>query len=850
MENRKFKVSGMTCAACSARVERAVSSLRGVDSCQVNLLLGAMSVSGEVSDGEIISAVRAAGYGIQRSNISAVGSDDDGYIEEQRRARRGVTVRLIGSSVLLLLLMYVSMGHNMWSFPLPALFVENPLVLGLIQLILSASILVINRVFFINGAGAILKLAPNMDSLVALGSGASFVYSVCLLFLMADASVKGDSVRAMELLHGLYFEAAAMILVLITVGKLLEAVAKGRTTNAIKELMLLAPKRVTVEREGKEAVIPSSALTVGDIMILRRGESAAADGVVVFGNGSIDEAMLTGEPLPVDKAEGSGIYSGTTLLSGYLKIKAERVGEETALSEILRTVKDAASGKAPVAKVADRVSGFFVPAVMAIAILTAAVWLILGAEIGFALSRGVSVLVVSCPCALGLATPVAIMVGSGVGARHGILFKTASALEMTGRIKTVVLDKTGTITDGKPSVNRIYPLSENEDEVAALASAIEKMSEHPLGAAIVAYANERGLCDRYCAQDFSAQLGGVSAKIGDSRVVCGSLGFVRNMIGEARAKEISATVEELSSKGNTPLILCRENTALGIISISDSIKPESRDAVAALHRMGVRTVMLTGDNEGCASAVAAEIGIDEYIAGAFPRDKAEAVKKFSLESEVLMVGDGINDAPALTSAQVGMAIGAGANIAIDSADAVLVGGRLTGVVDAIRLGRRTLKNIYLNLFWAFCYNIVGIPLAAGVFEGLLGWSLSPMFGALAMSLSSFLVVSSSLSINLFRPMRADSLTESKVNNNIQNTSKSDKTGKGNDKMEKVMILNINGMMCPHCSSRVREALEKIDGVAYADVSHERGDAAIHLDKEVDLEVLVACVENAGYKIVG
>ena len=859
----------MTCAACSARVERAVGALEGVDSCEVNLLLGTMSVTGEAQDSEIISAVVKAGYGIkdaafaQGGEPTDKGKDEEEYLREQRRNRHRFAIRLISSATLLLFLMYVSMGHVMWGFPLPQLFASNPVGIGLLQLVISSIILVINKHFFINGVRGIVNRAPNMDTLVALGSGASFIYSLAALFAMTVSVAEGDSEGAMALLHGLYFESAAMILVLITVGKLLEAIAKGRTTSAIRELMLLTPPEATVERDGAEVRIPTAELKVGDIMIVRQGENISADGEVVFGEGSINEAMLTGESLPVDRSVGAEVFGGTTLLSGYLKVRVLKVGEDTALSEIVRMVKDASGSKAPVAKIADKVSGIFVPAVMTVAIITAAVWLLLGAEVGYALSRGVSVLVISCPCALGLATPVAIMVGSGVGARCGLLFKNATALEMTGRIRTVVLDKTGTVTEGKPYVSAVMAESVTAEELVARAAALEKMSEHPLARAIVEDAENHELLDRYEAEDFSATPGGVSGLIEGKRYFCGNLSFTeKNLSGEV-PRELCRYVEDFSSFAQTPLILSDGEEILGIISLADKVKADSAPAVRSLRKMGLRVVMLTGDNERCAASVASRVGIEEYRAEVLPKDKADIVRELQAEGRVCMVGDGINDAPALTTADVGMAIGAGAHIAIDAADVVLAGGELTGVLDAIRLGRRTLKNIYLNLFWAFCYNIVGIPLAAGAFTSLLGWSLSPMFGALAMSLSSFLVVTSSLSINLFSPTRYKKTKENSkenVNNSLNNSDKeelkddtdafeNDNNEEENNTMEFEFTIRIEGMMCPHCSGRVKAVLEGFDYVKSADVSHERGDATVIATEGYDIDELEAAIENAGYKVI-
>ena len=739
----RFEVSGMSCAACSARVEKAVKGVSGVESCSVNLLTGDMSVTGTADEGAIISAVKAAGYGAR-----VKGSAPEAKVSEPEKIENPVIKRLIASAIILLPLMYVSMGHTMWGWWLPSVLSENCVGLGILQMLLSLTVMIINKAFFINGIKGLLRGAPNMDTLVALGSGASFIYSVAMLFSMSAAAVRGDITAAHGYLHEFYFESAAMILVLITVGKTLEAMAKGKTTSAIRGLMDLTPKTATVIRDGKEAVIPTEELYVGDVFVLRPGDSIPADAVVIEGESAVNESALTGESVPVDKKAGDRVSSATVNLSGYLKCRATEVGEDTAIAAVIRLVNDAVSTKAPIAKIADKVSGIFVPAVMGIALITAAAWLLWGAEFGFALARGISVLVISCPCALGLATPVAIMVGSGIGAREGILFKTAESLELCGRAKCVVFDKTGTVTRGTPEVTDVLPYGEyKEAELIALASGIEVFSEHPLALAVREYADKMGMTPREVT-DFTALSGsGVKGVCDGRELLGGSLEFI-NGIYDVN-EEIKETAKRLRDGGKTPLIFTLGGELVGAIAVADSIKNDAKAAVTELREMGVKVVMLTGDNERTAKAIAKAAGIDEVIADVKPDGKEAVIRALSKEQKTVMVGDGINDAPALTRADVGIAMARGTDIAIESADVVLVGDRLSGVPTAIRLGRKVLKNIKENLFWAFFYNAAGIPLAAGAFISLLGWQLNPMFGAAAMSLSSFCVVTNALRLYLF-----------------------------------------------------------------------------------------------------
>jgi len=827
----RYEVTGMSCAACSARVEKAVSAVDGVQSCSVNLLTNSMNVDGTASREAIVAAVVAAGYGASPKSESRESASSAPRSALRDTETPLMKKRLIASLAFLTVLMYISMGHVMWGFPLPRVLAENPLAIGLLQMLLAASVMVINQKFFINGCKGVLHGAPNMDTLVALGSGASFVYSVYVLFGMTAAQTGGDPELLAHGLHDLYFESAAMILTLITVGKMLEARAKGKTTDALAGLMALAPKTATVLRDGEEVTVPVEAVHRGDIFIVRPGEHIPVDGTVLEGRSAVNESALTGESIPVDKEAGACVTSGTTNESGFLKCEATRVGEDTTLSQIVRMVSDASATKAPIAKIADKVSGVFVPTVIAIALVATAIWLIAGESVGFALSMGISVLVISCPCALGLATPVAIMVGTGKGARNGILFKTAAALEETGRIKTVVLDKTGTVTCGTPKAVAVIP-SENvsQDELLSLAYSLEKNSEHPLARAIREKAEECGV-QAMPVEDFSVFPGnGLTARCAEGTLFGGSLAFI-----ETKA-EISASVREraqaLSDEGKTPLFFAKNGSLIGVIAVADVIREDSPEAIRELHEMGIRVVMLTGDNERTAAAIAREVGADEVIAGVLPDGKEEVIRGLCEKGKVAMVGDGINDAPALTRADVGIAIGAGTDIAIDAADVVLMKSRLSDVPAAIRLGRATLRNIHENLFWAFFYNAVSIPLAAGAWYPLWQIKLSPMFGAAAMSLSSFCVVSNALRLNFKK---------------IRKTEKQDHIIKTEEnKMEKTM--KIKGMMCKHCEARVKNCLEALPEVSEAVVSHKKGTAKLTLSAEIADEVLKKTVEDQGYPV--
>ncbi len=819
-----YQVSGMSCAACSARVEKAVSGLDGVRSCNVSLLTNTMSVDSDLPDEVIIGAVEGAGYSARLTDSMDPVSKREGDTLADRETLV-LKRRLVSSLVFLALLMYISMGHTMWSLPVPSALAENPAAIGALQLVLTVTVMVINRRFFINGFKGIINLAPNMDTLVSLGSAAAFIYSVCVLFTLTDVQLDGNVGAAAEHLHELYFESAAMILTLITVGKMLEARAKGKTTDALKGLIDLAPKLANVIRDGKEMTLPADTVKTDDIFVVRPGESIPVDGVVIEGESAVNESALTGESVPVDKTVGDTVSAATVNQSGFLKCRATRVGEDTALAQIIKAVSDAAATKAPIARLADKVSGIFVPAVIIIAIITTAVWLVLGKDVGFALARGISVLVISCPCALGLATPVSIMVGSGVGAKYGILFKTAAALEEAGRINTVALDKTGTVTLGEPQVTDVIPFGEiTRDELVKLAYSLEIMSEHPLARAVVDFAKENNV-SAIELDSFKAVTGsGVTAEL-SGKTLCG--GNMRLISGVAEIDgEVADAVTELSDSGKTPLIFALENKVIGIIAVADTVKSDAAEAVKALKTMGVKVVMLTGDNERTARTVAESVGIDEVVAGVLPDGKAAEIEKLKKHGRVAMVGDGINDSPALTAANVGIAIGAGADIAIDSADVVLMKNDPSDIAKAIRLGRKTLKNIKENLFWAFIYNVIGIPVAAGALI-VLGITLNPMLGAAAMSLSSFCVVSNSLRLNLI------SLNQNKT-----------------EKRKKMEItLKIEGMMCTHCSGRVKKVLEEQSGVISADVSHEKGTAVVKTDGSVTAEKLAALVEEQGYKVI-
>ena len=855
---KQYIVTGMSCAVCSSRVEKAVSKVEGVENCSVSLLTNSMGVEGTASDEAVIKAVEDAGYGASlktshtasdKSGTSQKSGSQGMYAAQEDMLKDRVTPvlkkRLITSVGFLIVLMYISMGHMMWGWPLPSILEGNHVAMGLIQMLLTIIIMVINQKFFISGFKGLLHKAPNMDTLVALGSGAAFVYSTYALFAMTDAQVRMDMDGVMHYMHEFYFESAAMILTLITVGKMLEAHSKGKTTDAIKSLMKLAPKTANIIRDGSELNVPVENVKKGDIFIVRPGENIPVDGIVVEGSSAVNEAALTGESIPVDKSAGDNVSAATLNQSGFLKCEASRVGEDTTLSQIIQMVSDAAATKAPIAKIADRVSGVFVPAVITIALITIAVWLIAGQSVGFALARGISVLVISCPCALGLATPVAIMVGNGMGAKNGMMFKTASSLEETGKIDIVALDKTGTITSGEPKVTDIICADGfGKNDLLENAYSIEMLSEHPLAKAVTGYVkdNKRDIFNKkYNITEFQALAGnGLSGINGEDKITGGSLKFMSNTVNVP--KEMDKKAQELAEQGKTPLLFAKNDKLLGIIAVADVIKEESGQAVKELHDMGVRVVMLTGDNERTAKAIGRQAGVNEVIAGVLPDGKEAVIRKLKESGKVAMVGDGINDAPALTRADIGIAIGAGTDIAIDAADIVLMKSRLTDVSAAIRLSRATLRNIHENLFWAFFYNIIGIPLAAGVWIPLFGWTLNPMFGAAAMSLSSFCVVTNALRLNLFKVYDAshDRKRVKKHDNN--------KNSKGEKNMEKT--LNIEGMMCGHCEARVKKALEALAQVDEAVVSHESGTAVVKLNVDVDNAVLKEAVEAQDYKVTG
>lgn len=852
----KYIVTGMSCAACQARVEKAVNSLEGVTECSVSLLTNSMGVSGTASPEKVIAAVRKAGYDASLKNkssnedkhmandgLNGNGDEDDDYGDmlADRESPKMVR-RLIWSLIFLIPLMYVSMGHMMWNWPLPSFLEGNHVAMGIYELLLTGLVMVINQKFFVNGFKGLINRAPNMDTLVALGSMASFVYSVYALFAMTDASMNGDASAVMRYMDEFYFESAAMILTLITVGKLLEARSKGRTTDAIKGLMKLAPKQATVIREGREVKISVKEVRKGDVFLVKPGENIPVDGIVLEGNSAVNESALTGESIPVDKSEGDEVSAATLNTSGFLKCEATRVGSDTTLSQIIRMVSDAAATKAPIAKIADKVSGVFVPVVITIAVVTIIVWLLCGYSVGFALARGISVLVISCPCALGLATPVAIMVGSGMGAKNGIMFKTAVSLEETGKISIVALDKTGTITSGEPRVTDILAIEGfGEDELLKIAYSLEKKSEHPLAGAIVKYADERKTA-AYQVDSFEVAPGnGLKGMIDGAVVVGGKASFVEGSNGEGNIKD---KAKEYANEGKTPLYFAKDGSLCGVIAVADVIKADARQAVSELKNMGVRVVMLTGDNELTAKAIGRQAGVDEVIAGVLPDGKEEVIRQLKEEGKVAMVGDGINDAPALTRADIGIAIGAGTDIAIDAADLVLMKSELRDVPAAIRLSQATLRNIHENLFWAFIYNVIGIPLAAGVYYNLLGWKLNPMFGAAAMSLSSFCVVSNALRLNLFRIYDAG---KDKIRNHSKQKMKSKNKEKEKKIMKKTMV--IKGMMCGHCEANVKKALEAIPQVEEAVVSHEAGTAVVTLKEAVDDAVLKKAVEDKEYEVV-
>jgi len=855
---KQYTVTGMSCAACSARVEKAVSKVDGVTSCSVSLLTNSMGVEGSATEAQIVEAVEQAGYGASpkgtetetangraTNSLEQLKAAQDALVDRETPKLRN---RLIASLIFLVVLMYFSMGHMMWGWPLPEFFNGNHVAMGLLQLLLTVAVMVINQKFFISGFKGLIHGAPNMDTLVALGSAASFGYSVYALFAMTAAQVKGDMDAVMSYMHEFYFESAAMILALITVGKMLEAHSKGKTTDALKSLMQLAPKTATVVRDGVEQEISVDAVKKGDIFVVRPGENIPVDGEIIDGTTAVNESALTGESIPVDKQKGDAVSAATVNQSGFIKCRATRVGEDTTLSQIIQMVSDAAATKAPIAKIADRVSGVFVPAVITIAIITIIAWLIAGETVGFALARGISVLVISCPCALGLATPVAIMVGNGKGAKSGILFKTAASLEATGRTQIVALDKTGTITSGEPKVTDIVPdetffeeTGNNAGKLLAIAASVEAKSEHPLAKAIM----ERAKTDEIAVAevtDFSAVVGnGLTAILAGKMIKAGNLAFVSKFVkvsDDMRAKAV-----EFSKEGKTPLFFAAGDRLCGIIAVADTIKEDSPEAVRQLKNMGIRVVMLTGDNEQTANAIGKQAGVDEVIAGVLPDGKEAVIRKLKKQGRVAMVGDGINDAPALTRADMGIAIGAGSDVAIDAADVVLMKSRLIDVPAAVRLSRATLTNIHENLFWAFFYNVIGIPLAAGLWYPLLGWKLNPMFGAAAMSLSSFCVVTNALRLNLCRVY--DPKHDRKATPDRKN-----KTDKPNESEEKSMTktMNIEGMMCGHCEARVKKALEALDAVSEAAVSHESGTAVVTLSSDISDEKLKETVEAEDYKV--
>ena len=837
---KQYDVTGMSCAACSARVEKAVSGVEGVSSCAVSLLTNTMGVEGSADPAAVIAAVQAAGYGASLKGEGSSRPAEDASLADTETP--GLRRRLTASLGFLLVLMYVSMGHTMWGWPLPGSFEGNHVAVGLLELLLAGIVMVINQKFFISGFRGLIHRTPNMDTLVALGSGASFVWSCVQLFRMTRAVSDGDDLLAHRLMHGLWFESAAMILTLITVGKLLEARSKGRTTDALKSLMKLKPQTAVLIREGEEIEVPIAEVAKGDIFAVRPGESIPADGVVVEGSSAVNEAALTGESIPVDKQPGDSVSAATINTSGYLRCKATRVGEDTTLAQIIRTVSDAAATKAPIAKLADRVSGVFVPAVMGIALLTAVIWLLAGQSFGYALARGISVLVISCPCALGLATPVAIMVGSGVGAKNGILFKTAASLEETGRIQIVALDKTGTVTEGKPRVTDVIPAEGvSEEELILCAYSLECRSEHPLARAIVEYAGSRGMKPREVT-DFRALAGsGLRAVLDGRELLGGSASFIASETG---SDMLRAEAEALASQGKTPMMFAAGGKILGLVSVADTVRQDAPLAIRQLKNMGLKVVMITGDNERTARAVGKEAGVDAVIAGVLPEGKEQVIAQLREQGKTAMVGDGINDAPALTRADMGIAVGAGTDVAIDAADVVLMKSRLSDVPAAIRLSRGTLRNIKQNLFWAFCYNTVGIPLAAGAFTKLLGLELSPMFGAAAMSLSSFCVVTNALRLNFIKIH--DPRRDKPLKNAAGEIKLKEIVTKEEPSMKKTM--KIEGMMCKHCVAHVTKALEAVEGVK-PEVSLEDKAAYLTLEKPVDDEVLKKAVVDAGYEVI-
>ena len=837
----QYNVTGMSCAACSARVEKAVSKVPGVTACSVSLLTNSMGVEGTASPQEIVAAVQNAGYGASLKGAGG-GTQSPSAAEEQLEDHETPKLRrrLLWSVGFLLVLMYFSMGHMMWGWPLPSFYDGNHVAMGLTQLLLTVIIMVINQKFFISGFKGLIHRAPNMDTLVALGATAAFGYSTYALFAMTGAQMRGDDAAVMRYMMDFYFESAAMILTLITVGKMLEARSKGRTTDALKGLMKLAPKTAVIEKDGVETTVPIAQVKKGDIFVVRPGENIPVDGIVLEGNSAVNESALTGESIPVDKAAGDPVSAATLNQSGFIRCEASRVGEDTTLSQIIKMVSDAAATKAPIAKIADKVSGVFVPAVITIAIITTIGWLLAGETMAFALARGISVLVISCPCALGLATPVAIMVGNGMGAKNGILFKTAVSLEETGKVEIVALDKTGTITSGEPRVTDLVPAEGvSESELLSMAYALEKKSEHPLAKAVLLKGEEMGL-SAADVTDFAALPGnGLSAKLNGNTIYGGNMKFVGTHV--AVPEDMKKKSEALAESGKTPLFFAENEKLVGIIAVADMIKEDSPQAIRELQNMGIHVVMLTGDNERTAKAVGKEAGVDEVIAGVLPDGKESVIRKLKEKGKVAMVGDGINDAPALTRADMGIAIGAGTDVAIDAADVVLMKSRLSDVPAAIRLSRATLTNIHENLFWAFFYNVIGIPLAMGLWIPVFGWKLNPMFGAAAMSLSSFCVVSNALRLNFFDIRRSD--RDKKIKTKIHNNKE-----KESNMMEKT--LKVEGMMCPHCEATVKKALEAIDGVSVAEADHVKGTATVTLTKDVPTEVLKKAIEDKDYKVIG
>ena len=821
---KQYEITGMSCSSCSARVEKAVKKVKGVTSCSVNLLTNSMGVEGEVTEDEIIRAVTDAGYGARVK----CGTDRQKMDEKEGKNFRNqktslLKKRLFASLFFLFVLMYISMGHMMWNWPLPAAMANNYVAMGILQMLLTIAIMVINQKFFVSGYKSLWRRSPNMDTLVALGASAAFGYSVYALFAMTEAQIHMDMEKIMSYMHEFYFESAAMILALITVGKMLEARSKGKTTDAIRGLMKLAPKTAVVLRDKKETVVSIEEVTKGDYFVVRPGENIPVDGIVVEGTSAVNESALTGESIPVDKQVGDKVSAATLNQSGFLRCEATRVGEDTTLSQIIQMVSDAAATKAPIAKVADRVSGIFVPIVMGIALVTFIVWMLCGQTVGYALARAISVLVISCPCALGLATPVAIMVGNGLGARHGILFKTAASLEETGKVNVVALDKTGTITKGKPKVTDVAPVQGvTEEKLLQYAYALEKKSEHPLAQAVVSYAREKGI-ETEAVTAFKVLPGnGVTGRQGGNRLAGGNVAFIA---GEAEVDSVfRKQAEQYAGEGKTPLYFAKDGKLVGLIAVADVMKEDSPQAVKELQKLGIRVVMLTGDNERTAKAIGRQVGVDEVVADVLPEGKEAAIRKMKEQGKVAMVGDGINDAPALTRADIGIAIGAGTDIAMDAADVVLMKSKLSDVPAAIRLSRATRKNILENLFWAFIYNVIGIPLAAGVWIPLFGWQLNPMFGAAAMSLSSFCVVTNALRLNF-----------KKINESEEKEMKKE--------------MKIEGMMCGHCEARVKKTLESIAGVSEAKVSHEKGTAVITLSEEVPEETLRKAVEDQDYKVL-